>query len=389
MKKLENKIIITIFVILNIFAVSLLVIYNYQNYNTEYERVRNSLRSNFRLNSKNNLPMRFIDLNVYTVVIDNNEITSIISHTPDGNVSDEIVEYAKSIINSDEYIHIGNLYKDKYSFRKLDFNITIVDNSLTNSRLSNIIRISVILLILIELVSYLIASLLSKWIIKPVEDAFDKQKQFIADASHELKTPIAVIMASADALEKNKNEKKWIKNIQSESERMNKLVTSLLDLSKVENGKTVLEEVNLSKLVEKSVLTLESLMFEKNIELKYKINDDIIINSNSDDMKQLVSILLDNAIKHSEDDGKIVVNLEEVKNVVTLTVKNKGDAIKKGDEEKIFERFYRSDESRNRDENRYGLGLAIAKGIVEKNNGNISASSANGYTTFKVVLKNK
>lgn len=389
MKKLKNKVFLTIFIILNIFSISLLVIYNYQNYKVEYDRINNSLKNGFRSNKFNNEPMRFFDINAYTVILDDNKIVSIISHTKDGNTNNEVLSYANTILNSDNKIKISNLYKEKYSYRKTTNYITIIDNSNTNVRLINIIRFSIAILVLIEITSYLISSILSNWIIKPVEEAFNKQKQFIADASHELKTPIAVIMASADALEKDKKEEKWLKNIQSESERMNKLVTNLLDLSKVENANTIKEEIDLSKIVEKSALTLESLMYEKHIDLKYKIDENIKLNSNPDEIKQLISILLDNAIKHSEEDGKIIVNLSENKNIIELEVKNKGKSLKEGEEEKIFERFYRSDESRNRDENRYGLGLAIAKGIVLKNNGNIIAYSKNGYTTFKVTIKKK
>ena len=267
--------------------------------------------------------------------------------------------------------------------------VIIVDNSKSNERLVTLLEVTLVLLAILELLIYFVSSILSKWIIKPAIDAFDAQKRFIADASHELKTPLAVIMASADALEKDKKEKKWISNIQNESERMNNLIKSLLDLSKIESTTPVTEDIDLSKLVIKSTLVLESLMFEKNIELKYDISENIIINANSEEIKQLVTILLDNAIKHSESNGKILVNLYEQKNNVVLEVKNKGKSIEKGQEEKIFERFYRVDESRNRNENRYGLGLAIAKTITNKYNGNISASSSNGYTTFKVVFKKK
>ena len=104
-------------------------------------------------------------------------------------------------------------------------------------------------------------------------------------------------------------------------------------------------------------------------------------------MKQLMAILLDNAIKHSSKDGEIVVLLKKEKSDIMLVVKNKGEGIPKGSEEKIFERFYRADESRNRDENRYGLGLAIAKSIVTNHGGKISAHSENGYTTFQVIFK--
>ena len=393
MKKLKNKVYLTIFVILSIFSITLLFIYNYQYYKSEYLRVENSLRNTNILSKRGEVgrgPMRFIDTKVYTVLLDDDKnIINIISHYDEENIDEDLKDFINSIDKNNKETVIGNLYKDKYSYRVHKNGIILVDNSNSITNLNSIKKISIFFLICMELIAAYISSLLSKWIIKPVVETFDKQKQFIADASHELKTPLAVIMASADALEKNKSEKKWISNIQTESERMNNLITNLLDLSKVENSKPIFEEVNLSKIVEKVSLTLESLMFEKNIELLTNIDKDIIIKSNSDEMKQLISILLDNAIKHSISDGEIVVNLSENKSQILLEVKNKGEAIKKGEEEKIFERFYRSDKSRNRNDNRYGLGLAIAKSIVEKYNGQISAYSENKYTTFKVEFKKK
>ena len=127
-------------------------------------------------------------------------------------------------------------------------------------------------------------------------------------------------------------------------------------------------------------------MFEKGITLVDDIDGGIELNMNQYKIIQLVSILLDNAIKHSEKDGEIKVSLKKDKDIV-LKVVNKGEGIPKGEEEKIFERFYRADESRNRNENRYGLGLAIAKNICINHNAEITAKSGDGYTTFKVVFK--
>ena len=388
MKKLKIKVFLTIFIIFNIFSISLLLAYNYQSYNNEFRRINDILNNNRIFSRKTPSPFRFIDNNVYTVYINNGEAL-INSYSQDGSVPSDLESIITKHYNNNDTKYIGNLYNNKYSYKIENNLMIIVDNSKSNERLVTLLEVTLVLLVILELLIYFVSSILSKWIIKPAIDAFDAQKRFIADASHELKTPLAVIMASADALEKDKKEKKWISNIQNESERMNNLIKSLLDLSKIESTTPVTEDIDLSKLVIKSTLVLESLMFEKNIELKYDISENIIINANSEEIKQLVTILLDNAIKHSESNGKILVNLNEQKNNVVLEVKNKGKSIEKGQEEKIFERFYRVDESRNRNENRYGLGLAIAKTITNKYNGNISASSSNGYTTFKVVFKKK
>ena len=239
-----------------------------------------------------------------------------------------------------------------------------------------------------ELIFFYLAKFLTKKITKPIEETFEKQKRFIVDASHELKTPLSVIMASSEALEENPKEKKWLKNIKSETERMNNLIMRLLDLAATEETKEEEKTYeNLSKIIELSVLTFESVAFEKDIEIDYKLEENIRYSLNSISIKQLVEILLDNAIKHSKPKTKISICLEAKKEEVIFTVKNKGKEIPKGEEEKIFERFYRVDKARNRDENRYGLGLAIAKNIVTSHNGEISAKSEDGHTTFKVVLK--
>ena len=195
-------------------------------------------------------------------------------------------------------------------------------------------------------------------------------------------------MASSDELKSDKKNAKYVENIKYESERMNKLITSLLDLSKLENGVSIknYKEENLSKIVEKTSLTFEAIAFEKNVSIDTKIENNIMFKCSKEEMEKLVSIILDNAVKHSYDDSVIKVKLYKDKNI-NLEITNSGDPIKEGDEEKIFERFYRDDKSRNRESNRYGLGLAIAKNIVINHGGTIKASSKNNKTTFKINFK--
>jgi len=169
---------------------------------------------------------------------------------------------------------------------------------------------------------------------------------------------------------------------------MNKIVYDMLDLSKLdkEQDKSLYKEINLTKLVYKNILTFEALAFEKNIKIETVLEDNINFSCDEEKISEVIGILLDNAIKHNYENENIKVELKSVKNQIILKVINKGKEIKKGDEERIFERFYRSDKSRNRKENRYGLGLAIAKKIIENHNGKITASSKDNITTFKITF---
>lgn len=386
MKKLKNKVFFTIFGIFSIFTFSILLVTNIQNYNKEYKSVSNKLEIKIRPRSNNEEPLRFIDSDIYTVILEEDKsIRQIFNNSFSEYNYIYINNLVNEIIEKEEGKYINNLFTSEFAYNYSGNRIIIMSLSKINSEIILSLKISIVLFIIAELVAAFISSILSSWIIKPVEETFLKQKEFVADASHELKTPLAVIMASAEALEHD-NDKKWLYNIQNESERINRLITNMLDLSKIENSSSF-EITNLSKIVEKTALTVESLMFEHNIKLEYNIDNDIEFKCNSDEIKQLVTILLDNAIKHSSKNSKIKVNLKKEKNNIVLNVINKGNPIPKGEEEKIFERFYRVDKSRNRNDDRYGLGLAIAKSITLKHNGNISAESKDGFTTFKVVFK--
>lgn len=423
MKKLKKKVFLVIFLILTLFLVSVLTITNYQNYQSQRESIRNILfkmdetrsrpneffgRNNLDLPKKeiesnmlpsklpqnqNEQPRIFVDSIIYAIRLDeNNNIVEIINHTPDDVNEERIRKLAETIIGekNHEEIKISNLIFDDYSymFLKNGESLIIMDNTNAKDIFMRALTTSIIIFAILELIIIYISKKLTNWIIKPVIETFNKQKQFIADASHELKTPLSVIIASAEALENDPKEKKWLDNITSESERMNNLITDLLEMAKSENGiKEQYVVENLSKAVLRGVLTFESLIFEKDIKLDYDIQENIILSCNSNQIKQLVSILIDNSIKHSSLKGEIIIKLKKEKGNIIFSVTNKGKEIPKEEREKIFERFYRVDESRNRNDNRYGLGLAIAKNIVTNHNGIIQVNCENGYTTFKAIFK--
>ena len=399
MKKLKSKVFYTILGILTLSLLSFIVIFNIQNYEEQKDLILRNLNMN-NLGKHDDMPpmddkknpidknIRFMDIDLYTVLLNsNNEIIEINNHSND-ETSFDIKNIANEIIKSNKKEYIGNLYFDNYSYSYNKGNsIVIIDNSNSKEILLNSLRNSLIIFIILEIIIIYISKLISNWIVKPIIETFNKQKDFIADASHELKTPLSVIMASSEALRENPKEMKWLDNIQNESLRMNNLIIDLLDLARTENDNNiVLSDGNLSHAIELSVLTFEGRAYEKNIKLEYNIEPNIMIKMNENSIRQVIEILLDNAIKQSNEKGKVIVNLKKNNNII-LTVSNYGEEIPKGEEEKIFERFYRVDKSRNRNENRYGLGLAIAKNIIELHGGKITATSINNMTTFKIVLK--
>ena len=401
MEKLKKKTFYTIFSIISIFIICSVIIFNIYSYYKEYKGIKDSLtridniigREPLRRPSNNLNNKIIMDYNVYTYLLDrNNNIINKISHN-EFQFSNNIDKKAIKILNKNykNKIKINSLYLGSTSYNLNSGNyLVIVDTSNIRDKLLLLLFISIIILSLSEILICYVSKKITIWITKPVEETFNKQKDFIADASHELKTPLAVIMASTSCIEENKKNKKYINNIKFESDKMNELITKLLDLSKSENDNKELYALNnLSKIIEKRVLVFESLAFENNITFDLIIEKDIMLYCDNTQIDEVVSILLDNAIKHSYKNSKIKVKLFKEKNNIVLDVINKGDNIPEDELNKIFERFYRSDKSRNRSNNRYGLGLAIAKNIINNHDGQINVYSKDNLTTFKVTFINK
>ena len=323
---------------------------------------------------------------VYRLSIENGTILR-----ESNDVTDDIRNYAKELSN--KKTEEGYIGKYIYKIRKIGNNgkeITLMENEEAIKRLKVIIIIAIIIGFLGIILIYIIAKKIASTIVKPVEESFNKQKQFVSDASHELKTPLAVIEANSDVLQSKIGENKWITYIQNEVQSMNKLVNDLLTLARMENtNSTNLQKFDLSKEIQMSVAVFESMIYEKEIKLETNIDEGIVFNGDKEDIKHIISIILDNAIKHTEKDGKIIVNVGKEKNDIKIEIKNQGEPIPIEEQEKIFERFYRVDKARSRSEKRYGLGLSIAKEIVDKYSGTIKASSKDGFTSFVVKLNNK
>lgn len=233
-----------------------------------------------------------------------------------------------------------------------------------------------------------VSILIAGWLTKPTELAFEQQKQFVSDASHELKTPLAVIGANAQRLQSEIGENKWLNYILEESKRMNTLLKELLTLAKVEDEsvKLTFETVNLSKIVTRALLPYESVAYEKEVDFWMDIQEGIYIQGEEEHLRQVMIILADNAFHHVSEYGEIRTKLSKKDKKIEISISNTGQEIPMEEQEKIFGRFYRGTKERGRTENRYGLGLSIAAGIVHRHEGRIAVVSKNGRTTFIIYL---
>jgi signal transduction histidine kinase len=260
--------------------------------------------------------------------------------------------------------------------------LVFLDVTARQAILTNLVYTFAAVGLLMLVVIYFISRFFANRSIAPVKEAFDKQKRFIADASHELNTPLAVISANIDVVLANgddtvHNQAKWLRVIRSETERLSKLTGDLLYLTQMddERDNVVFAKFSMSEAVEHVVLMLEAAIYEKCLRFEFEIEPGLTAFGNKEQVKQVVLILLDNAMKYTNDGGSIRLNLARNHHEIVLRVSNTGEGIASEHLDKIFDRFYRTDPSRERKRGGYGLGLAIAKSIVEKHKGNIYAKS--------------
>ena len=271
--------------------------------------------------------------------------------------------------------------------------IIFMDVSSEIATMQNLYR-TCIIIGLGSLASFLVISIFfARWAVRPVEEAWAQQRQFVSDASHELKTPLTVILTDAEMLKSPRfdeaHKAQFVDNILTMSNQMRGLVESLLQLARVDNGaiqKLPLQHIDLSGLVSDELLTFDALFFEKGLTLAEDIADGITVHGSAQHLKQVVEILLDNAQKYSDPHGTVRVTLQKSgAHHCLLSVADPGDAISPEDLRKIFQRFYRIDEARAMNHS-YGLGLSIAENIVKNHKGRIWAESADGTNTFRVEL---
>lgn len=301
-----------------------------------------------------------------------------------------IIEYANEALNSGENLGELGSYAFFISNRPYGKIIVFMDIQPYQQAAKNLLLITSLTGLISVIFFFIVSLFLAKWLVKPVKITLEKQKQFISDASHELKTPLAVISTNTDVLEAEIGDNKWLGYIRSESLRMSELVNELLCLARLDDrsGHALnFAETDLSNLVLQTALPFESVLFEMGKIYNVEVQPDVKARVDESSIKHVLTILIDNAVKYSEENGKITVKLYTHSGKKIIEVHNTGEGVPKDKLGKIFERFYREDEARNRKTGGYGLGLAIAKASVEAHGGKISAKGEYGsWICFTVTL---
>lgn len=251
------------------------------------------------------------------------------------------------------------------------------------------------LLLLFLLVAWYLSNRMSKKAMIPISSAFDRQREFVADASHELRTPLSVMLSSIDAIEMTIDEKqdrlvrKMLFNMRDEVKRMTRLVSDLLTLARSDSGKIERndEVFDVTAIAQKAMESIKPVAEEKQIELQYHAPDTLLVKGDQHRLTQLIYILLDNALKYTPTNGEIELVLLRKQDELSIEVRDTGIGIRPEDQLYIFDRFYRADKARSREEGSYGLGLSIAKWIVDIHQGTIDVKSEFGKgSTFIVKL---
>ncbi len=243
------------------------------------------------------------------------------------------------------------------------------------------LKTALITMLIILVIVFVCAWLFSFWVFKPINETLYKQRQFISDVSHELKTPVAIISANADVL-RNIKESEYLENIKSQSKRMGLLVNDLLTLSSLDegNGGVKKQQFCLSEAVLKATLPFDALAFEKGKFIKFDVEENLTAMGIREDVIKICEILLDNAVKYSLKSSEIIVTLKKDGKKNILSIFNRGCEVLKEDKDRIFERFYRADGSRARNLGGSGLGLSIAKSLAKRNKWKLSATPVTGVS---------
>lgn len=382
-------------IIFTITLVSILVAVNIINVNSSFRQQRRMIRDDigfygieaFCGNDNQKIKRQEYDYST-SVVLKNKNImvlSNSLKETTDKDIlsmTQKLQKNGKKFGSIDDYIYLVRILKSGNTVYIFVNNKEALQNS------KQFFIVSIFIFLLSVIVFTIISYYLSRWMIKPSEKAIKNQKIFVANISHDLKTPITIIRANADLIENEVKNKKSIKYIQQETEKLNHLVNEMLTLTRIDNtiSKENFKSFNFGDSLFDVVLPFESIAYEKGIRFNINIDEVTDYFGDENNIQKLAEILIDNAMSYTAKGGIVDVDAYENSKAVTLSVTNTGEPISDEKKVEIFDRFYRESKSRERTGNHYGLGLSIANTIVKKHNGKITVESKNGKNTFTVIL---
>lgn len=382
-------------IIFTITLVSILVAVNIINVNSSFRQQRRMIRDDigfygieaFCGNDNQKIKRQEYDYST-SVVLKNKNImvlSNSLKETTDKDIlsmTQKLQKNGKRFGSIDDYIYLVRILKSGNTVYIFVNNKEALQNS------KQFFIVSIFIFLLSVIVFTIISYYLSRWMIKPSEKAIKNQKIFVANISHDLKTPITIIRANADLIENEVKNKKSIKYIQQETEKLNHLVNEMLTLTRIDNtiSKENFKSFNFGDSLFDVVLPFESIAYEKGIRFNINIDEVTDYFGDENNIQKLAEILIDNAMSYTAKSGIVDVDAYENSKAVTLSVTNTGEPISDEKKVEIFDRFYRESKSRERTDNHYGLGLSIANTIVKKHNGKITVESKNGKNTFTVTL---
>ncbi len=305
--------------------------------------------------------------------------------------SEEIEDLCAVILSSDAN---KGRYEGYYFIQETKGNATII-SVIDKTAEWETLRNTALSMLLINLIGFAVTAIivwvLTGFITKPILDAMEAKKRFISDASHELKTPLTIISANAEVLKEDVGDGNgWLNNIEAQTHRMQNLVQEMLQLSSLEEASTKVEKqrFSLSEIAESTVLPFDAIAFERGLHLTYDFDPDLHTQGDPDAFCKIVGTLTDNAIKYASDNGEVVITLKQYQNTAIFSVYNTGCGIRNEERKRVFERFYRSDESRTRATGGSGLGLSIAQATSKLNGWTLKLESEeNVYTKFILTIK--
>jgi signal transduction histidine kinase len=379
---------------LGLILIGILLAFNWSNYKQNLRELKNDVRQTIREEGweaflESHGDAVDLDETQYCIFLvdDQNNVTIYSNHYPD-KTEEQLLALGQKLASHwrgpEEDFGITYIYRMMQQKRY----ILLISGAEAMEASFPIVMGSIIVGIIGLLLLWLAARRLSRWMVQPIEDMIESEKLFMSNASHELKTPLTVIRANTELLAGEIGENRHLQYIEQETDRMTALVGKMLTLVRLDSpGMEPAQEPYLADEALLDVIyPMESVAYEKQIKIETDIMPHMQMTGDAEQTKSVMSILLDNAISYTEEGGRIRITAGLHGNRFQLLVANTGEPIPPEQRERLFERFFRTDEARGDAEGHFGLGLSIAGRIVENSHGKISVESKNGENLFRVIL---